>query len=756
MTSPLDRYESHLLALALCLGLAAAHVARPPVTASALAAALLAAAAFVVRAHRRLLLALSVLAIGWAWSAHRVAALDGSELLPAVGETAPAHVVVTAPPRRGTYDLRVFGTVVAFGGRRLDEPVLLRLPLGRSPPQGAILRTNATVKLPRPDDGDFDESGWLRRQGIQVVLRAGAWRIVGRRGGIGGVADRLRAHLLRSSAPELGGERRAVIVGVVLGEDEGLSESLRDDFRASGLYHLLAVSGQNVAYVALGVFALAWLLRVPRVGTEIPVIGAIGAYVLAVGWQPSVVRAGVAAALASLAWLAARPRDRWYFLLVGAAVLLAWNPYSLLDPGFQLSFAAVGAIFVVVPRLERRLEGYPLPRRLAEIVAVAAACGAVTAPIVWLHFGSIPLFTVLSNAAAAPAMPPLLGLALVDAALDPVLPGAAAALAWANGWLAAYVASCARLVAGLPFATIESPLAVGLLGGAGLAAWGIQRLPPWMRRRALLAALAATAPLVAWQLWPVSRPPPEGLRISFLDVGQGDAALIEVREGALLVDQGPPEADVAGQLRRLGVRRLALLVLTHPQRDHIGGAAAVISRLRVDAVLDPRIPAPNEEYADAVEAARERRTRIVAARAGTVYRLGSLVVRVLWPRDGGPPGDDPNRHSVVLVASYGTVDALFTADAESDVIVPLRPPPVEILKVAHHGSRDERLEDLLERTRPRVAVISVGARNDYGHPAPSTLTALEDAPALTVLRTDRDGRVVVESDGARLQIREER
>ena len=756
MTSPLERYESHLLALALCLGLAAATVARPPVAASAVAAAVLAAAALGCGAHRRLLLVLALLAIGWAWSANRLAALDASELLPSVGETAPAHVVVTAPPRRGTYDLRVFANVIAFDGRRVDEPVLLRLPLGRSPPQGAILRTIATVKLPRPDDGDFDESGWLRRQGIQVVVRGGVWRVVGRRGGIGGVADRLRVHLLHSAAPRVDGERRAVIVGVVLGEDEGLSKPLRDDFRASGLYHLLAVSGQNVAYVALGVFVLAWLLRVPRVATEIAVVGAIGGYVLAVGWQPSVVRAGVAAALASLAWLAARPRDRWYFLLVGAAVLLAWNPYSLLDPGFQLSFAAVGAIFVLVPRLERWLEGYPLPGRLAEIVAVAAACGAVTAPIVWLHFGSIPLFTVLSNAAAAPAMPPLLGLALVDAALDPVLPGAAAALAWANGWLAAYVAACARLVAGLPLATIESPLAVALLGSAGIAAWGAPRLPPWMRRRAVLGVLAAAGPLAVWQLWPVSRPPPEGLRLTFLDVGQGDAALIEVREGALLVDQGPPDANVAEQLRRLGVRRLSLLVLTHPQRDHIGGAAGVIRRLRVDAILDPQIPAPSAEYAEALEAARARGTRVVAARAGAAYRLGSLRVAILWPRERGPPGDDPNRHSVVLVASYGRVDALFTADAESDVIVPLRPPPVEVLKVAHHGSRDERLGDLLEQTRPRIAVISVGARNDYGHPAPSTLAALERAPALTVLRTDRDGRVVVESDGARLRIREER
>jgi competence protein ComEC len=226
---------------------------------------------------------------------------------------------------------------------------------------------------------------------MHVVLRAGSFRVVGRRGGLGGLADGLRATVARSLAPGLEGERRAVVAGVVLGEDEGLDQELRDQFRASGLYHLLAVSGQNVAYVVASMILLAWALGLPRWAGEAGALAAVGAYVLAVGWQPSIVRAGVAGGLASLAWLASRPRDRWYFMLVGAAILLAWNPYSLLEPGFQLSFAAVAAIFVLVPRLERRLEGYPLPRRLAEVIAVSGACGAVTAPIVWLHFGAVAL-----------------------------------------------------------------------------------------------------------------------------------------------------------------------------------------------------------------------------------------------------------------------------------------------------------------------------------------------------------------------------
>ena len=190
--------------------------------------------------------------------------------------------------------------------------------------------------------------------------------MVGRRGGLGGLGDRLREEVSSSLASGSSGEPRAVLAGVVLGEDEGLDAGLRDSFRASGLYHLLAVSGQNVAYVVAGTILLVWTLGLPRWFGELGALAAVAAYVLAVGWQPSVVRAGVAGGLASLAWLASRPRDRWYFLLVGAAVLLAWNPYSLLEPGFQLSFAAVAAIFVLVPPISRRLEGYPLPARLVD------------------------------------------------------------------------------------------------------------------------------------------------------------------------------------------------------------------------------------------------------------------------------------------------------------------------------------------------------------------------------------------------------
>jgi competence protein ComEC len=751
-----ERGWPSLLVLAACIGIALANAVRAPAIVLAVVAVITGVAAMAPEV-RLPACALALVLVGWWWGSVRLDALDRSVLAPEIGRSGLATTVVTGPVRKTLFALRVPAEVREFDSRALRERVLLELPVGRSPPQGAILVLRVTIGAPRGAEDGFDERGWLARRGVHVVLHGGDWQIVGRRGGIGGISDRLRAHVARAIAPGLAGERRAVLAGIVLGEDEGLTDELRSNFKASGLFHLLAVSGQNVAFLAIGVLGLAWLLGIHRLAAEVAAIGAIGAYVLAVGWQPSVVRAGVAGGLASLAWLLARPRDRWHFLALGAAVLLAWTPACLFEPGFQLSFAAVGAIFLLLPKLRLALEGYPMPAWLRDALAVSTACGAATAPILWLQFGSVPVYSLLANALVALAIGPLLGLALVGSLVEPVLPSVALALAWLNGWLAAYIVACAELVAGLPLALIGSGKAVCVLLGTPIALLALQRLPRWRRPAALACAATVVPALLVWQLLPsASLPPPKGLRITFLDVGQGDSVLLQVADGAVLVDQGPPEANVAQQLRTLGVRRLAAVVLTHPQRDHIGGAETVLRRIAVDRVLDPRLTRSSPYERAALAEAAKHGVEVVETRAGDTFRLGRLQLRVLWPDGPGTESEDPNLLPVVVLATYGEVDALLTADAETDVTARLLSRPVEILKVAHHGSADAGLASELRELRPEVAVISCGRNNDYGHPRPSTVAALRASPGLSLYRTDEDGRVVVESDGKRITVRKGR
>jgi len=244
-------FSQHLLLGALCLGISAANAVRAPHVLPLVAAVGLAAAAVLSAPRRRFGLAALALGLaGWWWGSARLDALDRSVLRAEIGRAESALVVVTGPPARGQYALRAPGRVLRFGRLRPHESVLLELPVGRSPPQGAELEALGVLAPPRPPSHGFDERAWLRHHGVHVVLRVDRWRLVGRREGFAGLTDRLRARLADSVATGLDGDRRAVLEGVVLGDDQEIPDELRRRFRASGLYHLLAVSGENVTLVA--------------------------------------------------------------------------------------------------------------------------------------------------------------------------------------------------------------------------------------------------------------------------------------------------------------------------------------------------------------------------------------------------------------------------------------------------------------------------------------------------------------------------
>jgi competence protein ComEC len=469
----------HALVGALCVGFALANAARPAPIAALGAAAVLGALALAAGdSHLRWpAVGATLVAVAWGWGGARLAQLDHSVLAPRIGTAEPAVVEVEEPPRPGTFDQRMRALVLRWGTVRPHEPVLLELPLGRGPPQGSRLELIGELRAPPGPSNGFDEAKWLRRQGIHALLRGQTWRLVGRRGGVSGVGDRVGRWLAGDSAQGLVGERRDVIEAIVLGRSSGLDQGLLADFRASGLYHCLAVDGLKVAAVGGGVAGIVLLAGLGSYVAQVSALLSVVAYALAVGLHPPVVRAALAAALGSLAWLAARERDRWQALLVGAAVLLGWNPYSLLDAGFQLSFAAVASIFVVTPRVVRALEGYPVSHELAQLIGVSTACGLATAPVTWLQFHQISLVTVPANVVAVPVVVEVLGLALLTAAVAPFAPGVAGAMAQLNGWGGWFVAACARGFGGLPGAQITSGRAAAVLGlgAAGAAAYAWRR-----------------------------------------------------------------------------------------------------------------------------------------------------------------------------------------------------------------------------------------------------------------------------------------
>jgi competence protein ComEC len=369
-----------------------------------------------------------------------------------------------------------------------------------------------------------------------------------------------------------------------------------------------------------------------------------------------------------------------------------------------------------------------------------------------------------ANLLAAPVVAPVMWLGAIAAAVGQVAPALAAVPAALTGPLLAYLEWLARTAARMPGAeaTLElSPagavVAYLALGGMLLALR--RRSPELVRRlprhrgRLVAAGVVAALALTAGVARSRGPSPPDGLVVSFLDIGQGDATLVQHGEHAMLVDTGPPDGPIVRRLREAGVRRLDLLVITHSSADHDGGAAAVLRSVPVGAVLDGgELTQPTTGRRAAAAEASARHIARVASDVGQTLRAGPIMARVLWPLRARTAAHDadPNLRATVLHLRDGEFDLLLSADAESEVLRRIVLPQVEAMKVPHHGSSDPGLPEVLERLHPQVAVIPVG-RNTYGHPAPSTLAALRAAVPV-VRRTDRDGTVRLHVVGARIRV----
>jgi competence protein ComEC len=561
-------------------------------------------------------------------------------------------------------------------------------------------------------------------------------------------------------------EREAALArGFVLGEDEGIDAETIEDFRRSGLSHLLAVSGENVTLLALLAMPLLGMLGVPLRERLVWVLGAIAVYVPLTGAGPSIQRAGVMGAAGLLATLGGRRSSRLYALALAAAVTLAIDPGIAADVGWQLSFAAVIGILILAAPLRRaigaRIGRGRWRRALAEGIAVTVAATLATAPLIAFHFGTLSTTTLVANVLAMPAVAPAMWLGMASAAASQVPGFPVEALNGLNALLLAYIAQVATWLGNPSWAEAEVHLGLGglavsylTLGAATVALARLARRQRLARARGVprrrrmrpgialgaLAALVLAASLAAGG-GPAQTEGHAGLQITVLDVGQGDAILLEPRGApAVLVDGGPPGDGLAAKLEDAGVERLGAALISHDQSDHAGGVDELLGGFPVARLLYARL------WRDTLTDARAGGAALVRLAAGEVVRSGRLRLEVLWPPPellAEPvPGTDPNQLALVLLARWRGFRMLLTADAEAGD-VPIDPGPVDVLKIAHHGSEDTGLGALLDRARPSLAVISVGSGNSYGHPTPATLATLA-AHGVPTLRTDLDGDVVID------------
>ncbi len=694
------------------------------------------------------LLAAALAAAGWGWGSARLATTTPATV---ATQTVVGVVDVDTHPQQTAHGIRVRVRVVALAASHVPIGTRLLADLPQHAPRVRLgMRLRVTGRL--LPAATARSPGWWRdylaRSAIAGRLGLNGVQVIGARGGLAGLRDHVRNAAGDAVGSGLSGERRAVVRGMALGGGAGLSESTAQALRDAGVWHLLAVSGQNVAMVGIAIMVLLGALGCPKRAAAVVALTALVAYCLICDGGASVVRAGLVGALAIVAELRFRDRQRWYLLLVGLAVLLVHQPRAIGDPGLQLSFAAVVGMFLIASPIAESC-GELMPRRLADLIAQAATATIATAPVVIWHFGQLSLAGLVVNLIAVPLAAAIVVLALTGIALGAAVAPIGIAIGWVTGLGASLLLWLARTASAVPGATVTLPAWVAIVGAVIViaAVFGLRRLrassgPVVAIRTPRVALLAAFAALIAGVTVaiPVRRPPepwPQHAAVTALDIGQGDAILLRSPDGAAaLIDTGPPgpTPPVERALRRAGVRRLDLMAITHDQLDHSGAAGAVLDDVQVGTFATPvDVPAITAR-------ARRHGVAVRSIAAGDVIQVGAWRLDVLWPLPGFTPPPDANDAALVVLARAPGISALLTADAESNVLTRLRLRHVDVLKVSHHGSADAGLADVLRRLTPTSALISVGAGNSYGHPVPATVATLTQA-SVRVERTDRSGSV---------------
>lgn len=617
-------------------------------------------------------------------------------------------------------------------------------------------------------------------------------------GGAQGVVDNTRAYVRRVMEERLPADEAGLMMGILLGDTSTVPPDVKADFKTTGLSHILAVSGLNVTIL---VAACGFLFTSALAGFDTPgrltpgrflVFGVTAAaivfYMALCGFAPSIVRAGIMGLAALAAPLTGRQTNVFAAMAAAAFVLLIIDPSTVFNIGFQLSFAATISIILFVPHVTRWLTATPdAPSGVAKTFALAISAQIGVAPILAANFGSLSLITPAANAAVESAIMPAQLLGIVIPMLNYISTPLAAIAAYPAHIILAYTMAGTSFFARWPFASIGIPrpaaattateITTAVVAGAYfilVTAFYIflrfreprTKFTEVFRGRAYTRAIfiaGAAGILIIGMLGYQAYIglPPKGLKVTFLDVGQGDSTLIQTEDGANILIDGGPEADSAeAQLRARGVQQINLLIITHPHADHVNGLPAVVSGHRVEEAIIPPDKSQNNQYLRTLELLTNNKVAEVAARDGQNFKVGrNLTVKILSPdapdankaaNGSEAASENANNQAVVALIQYKNIKMLFTGDiefqTEEDIVADGEAQKVDILKVPHHGSKNGADVALLNILKPKFAIISVGANNRYHHPAPTTIDLLRKVGA-SIFRTDKNGSVTIESDG---------
>ncbi len=592
----------------------------------------------------------------------------------------------------------------------------------------------------------------------QISSSPGQIEIVSERG------DRLkrfigdvRGELKKSAYRSLPRETAGLLLGLILGDPRAVDREIQDDFRATGLSHVVAASGMNVMFVVGALWPLLRLARAPVAVQAVAIIAGIWFYAFLAEGSPSILRASVMASAVIAAWSMGRRKDPVAALSFAALALLAVNPFSIFDIGFQLSFAASLALIWLTPVVAEKFDR--LPNGVSVPVASCLAAQMGTMPIIAAHFGQLSIVSLPANLFVVPAAAPAVVLGILAGCSDFLSPGLSSLIYGVAGAFADLMIFGARIFASFPAASVAAPKpgALEIFAFYLVLFISMAFLSRWRGRfsafHLLLLIVMPIAFAVGWQVH-ISKPPSK-VEVSFLDIGQGDAILFREPGGATaLVDAGPDAALISRRLLSKGIRKLDLAVITHAHSDHSAGFRGVLRSARVGRMLVPPDMGSGRDLKGVIDDARSRGTDIEVAEEGKVYALGAISFEVLRAKRV----KDENDSSIVLKMASGEFSLLLPGDSEEEAERELTADGglrSTALKVPHHGGATAADLGFLRAVSPKVSVISVGKGNPYGLPSKTAIARLREVGS-AVFRTDLSGDVTISTDGKIMEVAVER
>lgn len=563
------------------------------------------------------------------------------------------------------------------------------------------------------------------------------------------------AQAVNSDVSEIAGQfisqkHRALFSGMLLGDISSMDPKQKEDFKRSGLTHLVAVSGSNLAMIAVPIIILLTWVGLSRIYRFAIILSVIFLYAVATGLQAPVLRASIMTTLALYGIFFVGHKKGLFLISMAGIILLAWDPFLLENPGFLFSFASTLGLIILMRPFEEYLRF--LPEMLSLPIATTLAAQVLVIPISSYYFGEISVVSFFANLVVTPLVPLITNSGLLAVVLNNTFKSAVFLPALLSDITVGLLVKAGAYFGSLQWAMtdITFSFVMFLLYFAGIYLFLLEpKIRSETKIKLAVSIILIWGLVLSWQ--PILSPgrPSTDFEVTFFDVGQADSALVRTKSGIdILIDTGKSNNLALRRLRESGVKKIDLLIISHFEEDHSGGTLAILKKYNVSTIIGPAASKKSNNQRQISQFLRKNGTRLILAKQNDQWKFGNITIKVFNPRPDKQT-EELNNASLVIKLVYGSNSFLFPGDIEEetqDILERDKDLQSDVLKVPHHGAADAADAEFLETVDPSLAVVSAGRNNPYGHPSGKYLSLLNER-SIKTMRTDKLGNVKITSNG---------